>query len=601
MQAKRRIVRAIPFLFLLLPAIVAGQDDPLQTLRPEHPRLLAVDDSIERVRRLAQTDPIVKRSLDQLIRLGEQMLKEPTARYRLIGPRLLDQSRRALDVISTTAGLYRVTGDERFAQRARREMLAVCAFPDWHPPHFLDTAEMTNACAVGYDWIYSELSPDDRAIIRRSIVEKGLQAGIDGYAKQAFWTKAPMNWGQVCAGGLTMGALAVADEEPQVARRMLRLTLHSIRFPMSAFAPDGGWVEGPGYWNYATMYNAIMLSALQTALRTDEGLLAEPGFSQTPQFQIYSTGPRNEYFNFADCGQASEPSPQMFWMSHVFNQPVDAAWERAHFAGRLGIFDLIWYDGRGDWPGQEPLPLDRLFRGINVAFFRSDWKNPDAWYVGFKGGDNSANHAHLDLGTFVLDALGQRWAMELGSDDYNLPGYFGAQRWNYYRLRTEGQNTLTINNENQPVHVKSPIIRFTSRDGWASAIADLTDAYPKAERAWRGMAMIGRRRVLLQDELDLREPSEVTWNFHTPAEVQIVSDGAILTRGGVSLRVRLLEPAGARFEAIDCNPPPPQKQNPGVTNPIIRLNQFTHGRIAVLFSAMDEKEIPEMRSLRDWP
>jgi hypothetical protein len=115
------------------------------------------------------------------------------------------------------------------------------------------------------------------------------------------------------------------------------------------------------------------------------------------------------------------------------------------------------------------------------------------------------------------------------------------------------------------------------------------------------MAMIGRRRVLLQDELDLREPSEVTWNFHTPAEVQIVSDGAILTRGGVSLRVRLLEPAGARFEAIDCNPPPPQKQNPGVTNLIIRLNQFTHGRIAVLFSAMDEKEIPEMRSLRDWP
>ncbi|HUB24915.1 MAG TPA: heparinase II/III family protein [Tepidisphaeraceae bacterium] len=601
MQAKRGISRAILLITLLLPACAVAQNDPLQTLRPEHPRLLALDDSIERIRRLERTDPLVKRTVDQLIRRGEQMLKEPTARYRLIGPRLLDQSRFALDVISTTAGLYRITGDERFAQRARREMLAVCAFPDWHPPHFLDTAEMTNACAIGYDWIYSYLSPDDRAIIRRSIVEKGLRAGIEGYSKGAFWTKAPMNWGQVCAGGLTMGALAVADEEPDVARRMLRLTLHSIHFPMSAFAPDGGWIEGPGYWNYATMYNAIMVSALQTALGSDEGLLAEPGYSQTPQFQMYATGPGNEYFNFADCGQASEAAPQMFWMAHVFDQPIDAAWERAHFAGRLGIFDLIWFDDRGDWPGQQPLPLDRLFRGINVAFFRGDWTNPNAWYVGFKGGDNAANHAHLDLGTFVLDALGQRWAMELGSDDYNLPGYFGAQRWNYYRLRTEGQNTLTIDDENQQVHAKAPVIRFSSHDDWSSAIADLTGAYPQARRAWRGMAMIGRRRVLLEDELDLRESSKVTWNLHTSAQVKIVDDGAILTRGGVSLRVRLLSPAGARFQAIACNPPPPQKQNVGVTNLIIRLPDFARGRIVVLFSGVEDGQIPRVRALDEWP
>ena len=28
------------------------------------------------------------------------------------------------------------------------------------------------------------------------------------------------------------------------------------------FAPDGGWAEGPGYWNYATSYNVYMLAAL---------------------------------------------------------------------------------------------------------------------------------------------------------------------------------------------------------------------------------------------------------------------------------------------------------------------------------------------------
>ena len=111
-------------------------------------------------------------------------------------------------------------------------------------------------------------------------------------------------------------------------------------------------------------------------------------------------------------------------------------------------------------PGSSPPPLDKLFRGIDVAFFRSAGNDKDAFFVGFKGGDNKANHSHLDLGTFVLDALGQRWALDLGSDDYNLPGYFGKQRWNYYRLRTEGHNTLTIEGENQNPEARHTCSRF---------------------------------------------------------------------------------------------------------------------------------------------
>jgi hypothetical protein len=62
---------------------------------------------------------------------------------------------------------------------------------------------------------------------------------------------------------------------------------------------------------------------------------------------------------------------------------------------------------------------------------RSEWENPQALCVAFKAGDNKANHSHLDLGSFVFDAAGVRWAMDLGADNYNLPGYFGKQRWDY--------------------------------------------------------------------------------------------------------------------------------------------------------------------------
>jgi len=63
------------------------------------------------------------------------------------------------------------------------------------------------------------------------------------------------------------------------------------------------------------------------------------------------------------------------------------------------------------------------------------------------------NHGQLDLGNFELDALGERWARDLGSDDYNLDGYFdrkpGGKRWNYYRNISQSHNVPLIGGEGQ--------------------------------------------------------------------------------------------------------------------------------------------------------
>ena len=53
----------------------------------------------------------------------------------------------------------------------------------------------------------------------------------------------------------------------------------------------------------------------------------------------------------------------------------------------------------------------------------------------------------------VKRALGQRWALDLGGDDYNMPAYFGNKRWTYYRLKTAGQNTVSLGGSNQAAPV----------------------------------------------------------------------------------------------------------------------------------------------------
>src|SRR5262249_41694160 len=161
-------------------------------------------------------------------------------------------------------------------------------------------------------------------------------------------------------------------------------------------------------------------------------------------------------------------------------------------------------------------------------------------------------------GSFVLDAFGHRWAMDLGSDNYDLPGYFGQQRFTYYRLRTEGHNTLTIDGQNQPAKAKAAIVAFHSSPDRASAVIDLSEGYAGlAKSVRRGVAMIDRKRVVMQDELELTKPAEVVWSMHTPSKVALSENDAValLTQDNAGVRVRIAEPAGARFEVGPANGP----------------------------------------------
>jgi len=49
-------------------------------------------------------------------------------------------------------------------------MLAISQFSDWNPSHFLDVAEMTMAMAIGYDWLYNNMSRESRTIIKDAII-----------------------------------------------------------------------------------------------------------------------------------------------------------------------------------------------------------------------------------------------------------------------------------------------------------------------------------------------------------------------------------------------------------------------------------------------
>ena len=510
---------------------------------------------------------------------ADRILSAPVSKYeKPDGRRLLSVSRRVLDRVRTLAMVYRLERDPRYANRAWKELEAAAGFQDWNPAHFLDTAEMTHAFALGYDWLYDRWAEDQRRVLREAIVSKGLREGLKVYESGRGWPHNENNWNQVCNGGLISGALAVADVEPAIAARIVHEAVKSVPAAMQHYAPDGAGTEGVTYWGYGSRYNVVLLSSLETALGTDFGLSQVGAFGQSGYYQIYLCGAGRVAFDFADCGRSRVSEAQHFWLARKYDVPAFSRFRLSALEGGSehgGALDLLWYDDRGQGLDFKTVPLDRYFRRAECASLRSSWE-PDAMMVGIQAGDsmNLGGHRHLDLGTFVLDALGERWIIDSGVEHETYMAHRHRNpRYAYYRVRAEGHNVPVFNPDQGPDQnpkAVAKIVKFESTPQQAEAVVDLTRAYqPHVDRALRTFTLEDRKRLVLTDELHARQPAELWWFLHTEAKVSLGDHGrtATLTQHGKTFTVRLQEPADAEFEVMDCRPlatspnPEPQADN----------------------------------------
>ena len=294
----------------------------LQTLKRSHPRLIVDDAELARIKRLTQSDPLAGKIYRAVKQDADKILKEKPSIYEIPdGRRLLSVSRRVVDRVRTTALVYRMEGDIRYAERAWAELEAAAKFSNWNPSHFLDTAEMTHAFAIGYDWLHSRWTEAQRQTLREAIVRLGLNEAMKVYQKKSSWAVGENNWTQVCNGGIGTGALAIADEEPALCAAILHEALKSIPKPMEYYAPDGAGTEGVTYWDYGSRYNVLFITALQSALGTDFGLASVPGFAASGDYQLYISGADRTSFNFGDCGLQRLSAPQHSWLGRHFAQP----------------------------------------------------------------------------------------------------------------------------------------------------------------------------------------------------------------------------------------------------------------------------------------
>jgi hypothetical protein len=558
-----------------LAAWAQSDDDPLRRLRTTHPRLILLDPDLDALRALVRDQPLAHRIYADLEKESDRLLTAPPAEYKMTGNRLSAQTGRVLDRVSTLALMYRLSGRDPYLRRAVLELHAAANFRDWNPARFVETAELLHAFAIGYDWLYNSLAPGERAWMRDAMVSKALDPALAAYRLDSGWPKEHLNWNMVCNSAMGLGALAIAEDAVDAAvneksAAILRFALESIPHGLSTYGTEGSWPEGPAYWNLVTKYATVFFSALQTSLNNDFGLSFFHGVDRAGRFRIHMTGPAGKVFNFGDSAEDAGLAPEMFWLAKRFTMPP-YAWSEQKALERSthpDAYDLVWFDRDAKSPQQPPAwPLDAIFRGVDVACFRSSWEDPNALYLAVKGGDNKDAHTHLDLGSFVLDAGGVRWASDLGPEDYDLPGYFGARRNSYYRVRTEAHNTLLIDDLNQDQRGEARITRseFSPDLSWVQI--DLSRANGSKVKQWtRRIGIAQRQAVLVGDSLHSDQPVEIIWGMMTDADIAVSGQTALLRKNGWNLAAEIRTPRHAVFDVA-----PLRSQNANFHKLIVRL------------------------------
>jgi hypothetical protein len=271
--------------------------------------------------------------------------------------------------------------------------------------------------------------------------------------------------------------------------------------------------------------------------------------------------PSSYCYNWGDCSFRSSLNPALFW-----------------FARRIGDNSILWTEkkymetyGTSKLTGMNSLPAVMIWsrdvdldavsipeskswtgEGKNpVHLMRTSWNDPKAIYLGFKAGSPSVNHGHMDVGSFVMEHEGVRWAHDLGMQDYESleskgMSIFGktqdAERWTVFRMSTYAHNVLIVNGGQQRVDGYAKIDRISGEEAFQYAISDITTLYKdQLESAYRGVGIIDRKFTIVQDEIKTGGTSaNVRWNMLTTAEVELVHGGARLVSDSKILSLKVI-------------------------------------------------------------
>lgn len=562
------------------------------------------------------SNPVLYAFHNKVMSRAQELLGESLPTYTLdeSDHRLLSQSRDAEKILLYCAYAYRMTADERYLWKCREVLKAVCGFPDWHPSHFLDVAEMSFGVALAYDWLYYDLPLEERETIHARLRDFALTVSD----ADSFYSTMN-NWNQVCNAGMMASAMAIYEKDKAVAVKYIEKALASNKVVNDVlYAPDGAYIEGYNYWDYGTLYETFLIRLLERGFGTDAGLSACNGFLKTSEYMLFMAG-IDGTFSYSDGGTLTQTIQigQWWFAAHagdsrlLYNELMNYD-EGLYSSSDSRVFPLLLAfakdvdlssqsrtkPGKKVWSSNGSLP---------IVMVHTDWTYSDTdHYLGIKGGAAGMSHGHMDAGEFVYDALGERWSADRQHTTYTTienafseAGFPGelfnngpmSHRWDVFNLNNLSHSTLSVgcsdgsvprfHPTDHYVYGAATIDKIIETPTELGARLDMTPVYTgQLASAYRTVKLVGGKDLYVIDELTALPGMDapVSWRMVTKAALKSGTSGITLTRNEkeMFLSATSSPSAGLKYMTWDCTRPTEwEKRNWDPAEPSYRMAGFT--------------------------
>lgn len=559
----------VAILIALMPGIPAAarHDKVVSTgdVSSTHPRLLFSQSDLPEIKQRA-TLPIFQPTVRRLLERAEWQLTAPplipslSKRGEPDPPgenKGLQCARLLQQRVLTYCMAFSLTGQRKYRDAAIAELMHT--INDWRiwvdtahqPPFDLMNGETCLTFGLAWDWLYNDLTPEERRQLREGVERRGLNAYLQSAkaAKRSFFFTANHNWNPVCNGGAAVLALAL-EGESELSAEVLKIAVPAMDYFWNHLGADGGWDEGTGYWTYGFRYAFIAAEALRRAGRPGGAERFQlPGAKQTGYFPIIFNPGLKLSASFGDSN--SRASDAVYYLlARTYHDPA-FVW----FQDRAPL-DRV---GAGSWP-QEALTL--LWRPVGEAWLpeaQRDFKpqldpvfvfpmigwgmmtphQPDpTFFLALKNGSLAANHTHLDLNHISVGYGDTMLAVELGSRPYPAD-YFSSRRNSYYEISTAGHNTVLIGGKGQVLGKQGKLLGPIKGDGYEELTGVADGAYEVGTtRVRRHAVFIAKRFWVLLDEIQTPEPETAELRFHTYGKIsEPTSRHWVLEQGQAALDI----------------------------------------------------------------
>ena len=546
-----------------------------------HPRLLIDGRGFVRLKKRVTTDSTSNIILTTLHRaVMSRADKIVSTDRQLVSP---SPQFPVVDNLLSCSYAYRLTGDDVYLAKVRADLTDVCGFEDWKPTG-LPTGEISLAVAIAYDWLYYDLTLEERKMIHKALVEKGIKPVYE--TDVSFYGG---NWNSVILAGATCASLAVYEKDKEIAVKQIEKAVEENMIAMKGiYSPDGNYAEGCGYWEYGTGFEVCMLTCLHDIFGHTAGLMEVPGFMESGKYALYTHGTMNTTFSYNDGGgEKDAPLLTSWWFAATLNEhslvgsekrmlddgvysetPLGAIRYRllATTVAMLGDYDL------DEW--EIDFPSDEMWHGAGempVVMVRKSWKYDGTdVFLGIKAGHcntwktSGTAHAHMDAGSFVFEAEGVRWSDDIVRPDY-APWFAALRnagsrsgdtsqsglRWDTFRVSNLCHSTIVSYSNDGSIPDKlhpsdfyvdgfATIDEVIDAGGRQGAVVDMTGPMKgQVSRATRTIELVDGTDLVVTDEITALPDldCELEWRMLSITDAEVSDDGIILTKNGRTRRL----------------------------------------------------------------